>query len=357
MSVVNANFATHLARHLRETSFASTARYMRNMSESAISIVTEPILRARRSGAVILNYHGVTPQVIDPVVEVSHIPAHLFRKQIRHLINYYHVVSLAELVDRLNSGYSIPNDWVVLTFDDGFRNNLTCAWPILQEEGGVPITLFLITDLVGQNTLHWADLVPMVIMYCQDRTIRVPSYEGSWKVMPIHNRRQRANLRLDVLHIMKSKPENNRQSTIIEFFSQFSTAEIEEIRSKFSSFDYLTWDEARTLHSNGVDIGSHSCTHTYMRPDLGENRMRDEIVRSREKIWCELGEHPDHFCYPNGSRTDFCEMSRLLLEKTGYRSGLTTMPGTVMTGTDNYELNRQIQIGTMARFRTASAGK
>ena len=151
-------------------------------------------------------------------------------------------------------------------------------------------------------------------------------------------------------------PENIRQSVLEEFYLQFGVGEIEEIQSRFSSFDYLNWDEVRTLHSNGVDIGSHTCTHAYLRPGLGKARMRDEIIRSRMKIQQELGQAPAHFCYPNGTSDDFCEMSKINLREAGYGCGLTTVSGQVMIGDDRFELKRQIQIGTMARFRTATAG-
>ena len=351
------SFRTYLSGLFRETPFASAAWYMRDISEGAVSLVTAPALRRRRRGAVVLNYHGVTPHVVDPAVEVSHISADLFRKQIRHIKKYYRIVSLAKLVGQLELGNSIPNNWVILTFDDGFRNNLTCALQILQEEDGLPMTVFIITDLVGTKKNHWADLIPMVVMCCDNRTLRVPRREGSWEIRPAHNRRQRANLRFEISDTIKPMSENRRQSVLKEFFLQFGLGEIEEIRSRFSSFDYLNWNEVRTLHSNGVDIGSHTCTHAYLRPDLEVEQMRGEILRSRIKIHQELGRAPAHFCYPNGGHGDFCEMSGLLLQESEYRCGLTTVSGMVTPGNDCFALKRQTLIGTMARFRNATAGK
>ena len=123
LQIVKNRPRSRVADLLRETSLARPLWFMRDISETAVSIITSPVLRRRRYGAAILNWHGVTRQFVDPAVEVSHISSDLFRKQIRHIQKHYHIVSLAKLVTQLEAGESIPENWVVLTFDDGFRNN------------------------------------------------------------------------------------------------------------------------------------------------------------------------------------------------------------------------------------------
>lgn len=345
---------SYVKGRLRDTPFVSAYRALR---ESAFSVCTAPVYRWQKRGAIIVNYHGVSPPLTDPDIAI-HVPPDLFRKQIRHLKTYYKVVSLAELLDSLEAGYSIPSNWAVLTFDDGFRNNLTYAWQILREEGAIPISLFIITDFIGTNNVFWGDLIPLVVMCCRNQMLRVPCDENSWELRPLHTRRQREFLGIEIVDVLKSIPENKRQPILDEFFLQFGTGEIDEIRSRSSYYNSLSWDEVRFLHSNGVDVGSHTRTHAYMRPELGLKRMQEEIFGSREKIREELGKAPDHFCYPNGTRDDFCELSGRLLREAGYRCGLTTVLGTVQNSADPFELRRQIHISSMARFRTVvAAGK
>jgi hypothetical protein len=122
---------------LRETRLGAAAWFARDLAEGLYATVSEP-LRKGRVGGGILMYHGVTPEHIDPMVESAHVPAKLFRAQIRYLTSRYRIVPLAELVERLERGAPIPDDWAVLTFDDGYRNNLTCARQILRETSRCP---------------------------------------------------------------------------------------------------------------------------------------------------------------------------------------------------------------------------
>jgi peptidoglycan/xylan/chitin deacetylase (PgdA/CDA1 family) len=307
-------------------------------------------------GGAIIMYHGVTPKQIDPMVESAHVPAKLFRAQVRHLVRRYRVVPLADLVERLERGAQVPDDWAVLTFDDGYSNNLTCAREILREEGNLPMSVFVVTDFLGTPTTFWTSRLLMATLYGRYRGLRVPAAGGGWEVVFAKTRRERANLHWRLLPLLKDLGASARAELLEEFFAQFGSGELAEIRARFPSFDWLTWDEVRELHRDGVDVGSHSRTHAYLRPELDRARMQDEILGSRRHIQAELGSAPAHFAYPNGSPADFCDLSETLLRNAGYRCGITTVPGTVRARDNPYELRRLTNcVGTMPRFRMANA--
>ncbi len=94
----------------------------------------------RQGGAVVLTYHSVA----DPASRFSVSPV-VFERQVRWLARHRTLVSLTEVVAHLG-GASLPRGAVALTFDDGYRDTLTHALPILKKYG-VPATLFLTTDL------------------------------------------------------------------------------------------------------------------------------------------------------------------------------------------------------------------
>jgi len=300
-------------------------------------------------------YHGVAPQLTDPLVENAHISAALFRRQIRHLKRHYRVVSLAELRDRLDGGQPVPDDWAVLTFDDGFRNNLHCAWEIVRAEG-LPMSVFVVTDVIGTRTTLLTSLVLMAVTGCAATTLRVPRPGGEWASRAVGSRRQRANAYWELLPVLKAMDAVEKGRVFEEFFAQLGEGELDEIRARYPSYDWLDWDEVRELHREGVDIGSHTRTHTYMRDELGRDRLRDEIEGSRKRMEAELGAAPDHFAYPNGSPADFSALTREVVQAAGYRCALTTVRGPVIPGDDPYELRRLGNIvHSMARFRTANA--
>ena len=83
-------------------------------------------------------------------------PPKLFAKHIKFLRhNGYNLISLEDIAEFFGGGTQIPANAVVVTFDDGFRDNYENAFPILQHYG-VPATIFLTSGLMGKTNLWLA---------------------------------------------------------------------------------------------------------------------------------------------------------------------------------------------------------
>ncbi len=100
----------------------------------------------RRSGAVILMYHSIAandrPFTVVPEA---------FEKQMRWLKESgFNIVSLDELA-RYRAAGNIPQKTLAITFDDGYEDNYTNAFPVLQRYG-IPAAIFITTgDLRGKK--------------------------------------------------------------------------------------------------------------------------------------------------------------------------------------------------------------
>lgn len=103
-----------------------------------------------RRRVLILGYHGITRRS-DEDPHPMHVTESRFREHIRHLQESYHVISLSDYVDCRKNGRPTPPYSVVLTFDDGYRNFLTVAAPILAAHS-MPATVFLITGVSDDKT-------------------------------------------------------------------------------------------------------------------------------------------------------------------------------------------------------------
>lgn len=105
-----------------------------------------------RRRVTILCYHGVTEQPGGDTNNVKglHVNRLRFASHLNFLQRNYSVISLREYVLARNDGRSLGNYSVVLTFDDGFRNFLTVAAPMLAERN-LPATVFLITDKASEE--------------------------------------------------------------------------------------------------------------------------------------------------------------------------------------------------------------
>jgi peptidoglycan/xylan/chitin deacetylase (PgdA/CDA1 family) len=110
----------------------------RNAARRAVLAALSTIPRERRAGVRIVHYH----YVFDDERE-------RFERQLRFLAREFRPVSLSEAVERLRTGRS-DGDELVVTFDDGFRNQLANAAPLLTELG-ISACFFLVTDLLSAS--------------------------------------------------------------------------------------------------------------------------------------------------------------------------------------------------------------
>lgn len=106
-----------------------------------------------RRRVIFLCYHGVTkrPNRGPEDAKGLHVNVQRFARHLDFLQSRYRVIPLRDYIRAQREGRSLPDYSVVLTFDDGFRNFLTVAAPMLAERK-LPATVFLITDRAGEKS-------------------------------------------------------------------------------------------------------------------------------------------------------------------------------------------------------------
>jgi peptidoglycan/xylan/chitin deacetylase (PgdA/CDA1 family) len=123
-----------------------------------------PIEVAGQTRVPILMYHHVAdaPQNADAVRRDLSVGPAAFAAQMDYLLLHgYHTISLADLAGHLLKGSPLPSRSVVLTFDDGYDDNYTFAYPILLAHG-FSGTFFIITDFAGNaEYMSWPQIVEM----------------------------------------------------------------------------------------------------------------------------------------------------------------------------------------------------
>ncbi|MCC6778187.1 MAG: polysaccharide deacetylase family protein [Hyphomicrobiales bacterium] len=106
-------------------------------------------------------YHYVRPDPgpRDPSGQNLSVTPEDFAAQVQHLATAgYTSLTLAELADVRAKRAALPSKPVVLTFDDGYRDFYTNAWPVLQRHG-FKATVFVITGVVGQTQYLTWDMI------------------------------------------------------------------------------------------------------------------------------------------------------------------------------------------------------
>jgi len=107
----------------------------------------------------VLCYHSVS-EAVD--ADVDPMPVERFRQHMEHIAKHHNPVRLIDMPDYLSGEKILPENPVVVTFDDGYLDNYQNAWPILKSLN-IPATIFLVSGFMdGRTRLYGAEKwVPM----------------------------------------------------------------------------------------------------------------------------------------------------------------------------------------------------
>ena len=150
----------------------------------------------REARVPILMYHhiSVPPPDADDVRRDLSVTPQDFEDQLRYLKKAgYHSITLSDLIYYLATGKRLPRKPIILTFDDGYRDNYTHAYPLLKKYGFVG-TFFLITAPIDQENeeyLSWDQVKEMSAggMEFEPHTYTHPDLSGQpvdyivWQIM------------------------------------------------------------------------------------------------------------------------------------------------------------------------------
>ena len=234
----------------------------------------------------------------------------------------YEFVTLDEVPHRLKAN-DPSRPFVALTFDDGYRDLVDYALPVLKRHRA-PFTAFVTTGFAdGTATLWWVDM-ERAIAVLSDVSLSVDGFTFSARTrsLPEKSRAYQA------LYWQLRKGDEFRLRKVIAALSE---------QAQLDSFATvrrlcLSWDELRGLSDEPLaTIGAHTLTHPMLaKHDV--NFASHEIADSRGIIENELGIDVRHFAYPVGDKGSAGPREFEIVEKDGFCTGVTTRPGLLHAG-------------------------
>ena len=290
-----------------------------------------------RKRAIILFYHGICDDDFDLLKGYNerHISKSSFKKQLGYLKRKGYVfVNMTELIDALKNKGKIEK-YVVLTFDDGFRNVVENAYPIMQEFNAKGC-FYLVSDLIGTNQLLWTDYVETVIRNQQQEDFQFIFRGGKFNYK-LGDKRASEYAMLDIKTKLRKIPDKER----LEHLRQFSNHELDNIPKEFLM---ASWEQIKKLDSQILEIGSHTRSHPNCENLISDDELEREINSSKIDIEKNIGREILHFCYPAGSYNDRVIAN---VKKSGYKSAVTVRDGFSDENSDLYQLKR---IGVSENF-------
>lgn len=228
-------------------------------------------------------------------------------EQFETLVRHTDVVGPADITDAMRRGVGRR---VLLTFDDGYRDNYDIAFPVLRRHG-LRATFFLVTGFVDAPAAAWWDEIAWMVRKATRMSLAAGEngHAGSLSLLPDDHGTTIASL---VRHY-KTLPDAQGERFLAWLADttgsgRCSRADIEDL--------WMTWDMAREMRSAGMWIGGHTVTHPVLSR-LSPERQREEIGTCGRRLVEELGEPMRWFAYPVGARDAFNATTQAIARECG----------------------------------------
>ena len=253
------------------------------------------------AGATVIMYHGVATAELTRYLH-AYITVERFERHMAFLAAERHVVGLGELADQLAAGEEPRPGTVVITFDDGNRDNLDVAAPILARHG-LPAVIYLATAYIDRGETQWADRLHIMVSTRTRHRCPLPPPAGAGPTA----------VTVDGSVTVDLNDEGARQAALAAWQSRLLGASYPERAEILAALTAilepaeeaprltLTWDEVRELTRRhpAIELGVHTAHHVDLAA-ADEPTVRAELAASIEAVETATGTRPRHLSFPYG---------------------------------------------------------
>lgn len=274
---------------------------------------------------LVFIFHRVLPKP-DPLLPYEP-DVDQFDWMMRLIARNFSVLRLEEAIVRLAAG-TLPAAAACITFDDGYRNNVELAVPVLQRHGLVA-TFFIATGFLGGGRMWNDDIIEAVR--------RLGAEDAAWESFGLGSHKlttpaDRLQCLADVLPRLKYFPHQDRAQVARTIARQAGVAEQTEVM--------MDQHGVASLIAAGMEVGAHTHTHPILS-QIGADEVRAEIVHGRKELETMTGCPVRLLAYPNGNtRRDLGQRDADIVRELGFICAVTTDAGIAKQATNPYLVPR-----------------
>lgn len=282
-------------------------------------------------GLLVLNYHrignGFNSSFDRNLWSAS---AEDFEYQVRTVSRDFDVIGLDDMehvVSRRGGKY------VLITFDDGYYDNYTDAFPILKSYSAKAV-FFLATGFLDSPKVPWWDEIAWMVRHSPIKTLPA----SRWIDKPIALEESNHELAIRTLLKVYKKLSGEETANYLNYLSEATQSPRcpEHIAHQL----WMNWAMVREMKQAGMAFGGHTVNHPILG-NLPADQQEFEIAECQRRLTAELGVPATAFSYPVGGPGSFNQHTFDSLERNGFRWGFTYFGGNLRTPTTNrYALPR-----------------
>jgi peptidoglycan/xylan/chitin deacetylase (PgdA/CDA1 family) len=228
------------------------------------------------------------------------------------------LVSLDEMHRRLTEG-DFSRRFVCLTFDDGYRDTLQWAYPILKA-AGVPFAVYVPTSFPDRLGELWWLVLEAVIARNPRIGLVIDGRDRKFDCRTVAEKRALFD---DLYWWLRDRPSEAEMRDVVRSLAAYYHVDI----AAFCEELCMSWPELAELAADPlVTIGAHTVNHP-MLAKLTRETARSEIDLSRSVIEAALSIKPQHLSYPFGDRSSTGAREFEIAAELGFKTAVTTRPG------------------------------
>ena len=294
----------------------------------------------------ILNYHRIND--FNDLFTIDSVSALDFEKQMYYISKNYHVLSLEDIYDHIVNNRILPTQCLAITFDDGYEDNYTFAYPILGKYN-LPATIFLPVDCIDSQTPLWFDKVLSAFKATSKKQFVSPLNQMAFD---IHTMEQKVYTAHITLKDLKKSDNKQREKFVLDVLKELDISSNEALHN---TGNLLTWPRIMEMSRHNISFGSHTMTHPILA-NLPDTELEWELETSRQIIENKVEKQVLFFAYPNGKGPDYNEKVIQSVKQAGYKAAMTTAPDINRPSSDFFTWGRykpwqnQVEHFSMALF-------
>ena len=278
-----------------------------------------------RGRLTIVMYHRVLEHP-DPLAPYTPT-AQVFDCHMETLANGFNVLPLSEAIERLTKR-TLPPRAACITFDDGYRDNLTVASPVMQRYG-LPATIFVSTGFLDGGRM-WNDSVIEAVR--RARGVSIDASAVGLGVHAIASDAERAQAIHKFLDQLKYLPFGERLARVNELSGVIDVSLPTDLM--------LSTEEVIAARRANIEIGAHTVNHPILT-QIDDQQARTEIVESKVRLESILKEKISLFAYPNGRPDlDYAARHAKMVSEVGFKMAVSTASGSASSSSDLFQLPR-----------------
>jgi len=285
---------------------------------TGIHNLTKPFFGGRGH---ILMMHRVIPFTNNPRIH-NHLSLEISPEQLESIIEFflksgYDFISMDTLPEWISDNTNTRRKFVAFTFDDGYKDNLDFAFPILRKHK-VPFTIYVTNSFPEKKAVLWWYLLEDLLLKVSNIGYLFPSGRIDVKCYS-YSQKEKAFSTIRN-HFMKLN-QQNLDNELNKFFSHYGFQ-----ISDYASTLCLTWNNINSLVADPLfSIGSHTLNH-YNLCNLSDEQAFTEIYESKKIIEERSRCRVNHFSYPLGK---FGAREVEIARRCGFNTATTTQTGNI----------------------------